>query len=181
VGDGAIAAVLEALEDTGGVRWKPLRPRIEHADLLDAADFPRAARMGVIIVQNPTHFAAHAGIQARWGARAARADQIKAIVDAGVAFAIGSDGATNPYLNIMFATANPANASQSLTVAQALDAYTKGAAFAEFTERQKGTIAPGMLADVALLSQDIFRAPSVELPDIRSMLTIVNGRVVYEK
>ena len=182
VGDGAIALVLDAIEDTGDARWTALRPRIEHADMLQTADFARAARMGVTIVQNPSHFMIAPILQQRWGAaRVARADQVKGAIAAGVPLAIGSDGPINPFLNIMFATMNPANPSQALTVEQAVAAYTRGSAVAELAERQKGTIARGMLADVALLSQDIFKVPIPDLPRTTSVLTIVNGRIVVEK
>jgi predicted amidohydrolase YtcJ len=181
VGDGAIAMALDAIQDTGGPRWLTIRPRLEHADMLHAADFARAARMGVTIVQNPSHFMLAPLLQARLGAdRVARMDVVKAAIAAGVPFAIGSDGPLNPFLNIMFATINPANPSQALTVEQAVVAYTRGSAFAEHAEREKGTIAPGMLADVALLSQDIFKVPPPELPRTTSVLTVVNGRIVHE-
>ena len=107
-------------------------------------------------------------------------DVVKDAIAAGVPFALGSDGPLNPFLNIMFATVNAANPSQALTVEQALAAYTKGSAFAELAERQKGTIATGMLADVALLSQDIFKVPPPDLPRTTSVLTIVNGRIVHD-
>jgi len=181
VGDGAIAAALEAFQDTGGSRWILLRPRLEHADMFEAGDFARAARMGVTIVQNPSHFMIAPVLHQRVGsARVARTDQVKAAIAAGVPFAIGSDGPLNPFLNIMFAAMNPANPSQAITVEQAVAAYTRGSAAAEFAERQKGTIAPGMLADVALLSQDIFKIPLDQLPRTTSVLTILNGRIVYE-
>jgi predicted amidohydrolase YtcJ len=80
----------------------------------------------------------------------------------------------------MFAVMNPTNPAQALSVEQALAAYTKGSAFAELSDRQKGTIAAGMLADVAVLSQDIFTVPVAELPRTTSVLTIVNGRIVHE-
>jgi hypothetical protein len=137
--------------------------------------------MGVTIVQNPSHFMIAPQLQARLGAeRVARMDVVKSAIAAGVPFAIGSDGPLNPFLNIMFATINAANPSQALTVEQAVAAYTRGSAFAEHAEREKGTIAPGMLADVALLSQDIFKVPPPELPRTTSVLTIVNGRIVHE-
>jgi hypothetical protein len=181
VGDGAIAMVLDSLQDTGGARWLTLRPRLEHGDMLQAADFARAARMGVTLVQNPSHFMIAPLLRQRLGAeRTARTVLVKGAIAAGVPFALGSDGPLNPFLNIMFATLNAANPAQALTVEQALSAYTKGSAFAELAERQKGTIAPGMLADVALLSQDIFKVPGQELPRTTSLLTIVNGRIVHE-
>ncbi len=55
-----------------------------------------------------------------------------------------------------------------------------GSAYAEMAETQKGTLAPGMLADVAVLSQDIFTIPLEQFPDVRSVLTMVGGRIVYQ-
>jgi predicted amidohydrolase YtcJ len=180
VGDGAIGNLLDALEATGGDAWKPLRPRIEHGDMLQAQDFTRAGRMGVTIVQNPAHFMIPAVFTARIGpARVARTTQVKNIIEGGVPFAIGSDGPMNPFLNIMLATINANNPSQALTVEQALSAYTSGSAAAEFAEHDKGMLKPGMLADMALLSQDILRIPPSDLPRTASVLTIVNGKVVY--
>ena len=85
----------------------------------------------------------------------------------------------NPFLNIMFATINANNPPQALTVEQALTAYTSGSAAAEFAERDKGRLKAGMLADMALLSQDIFKVPQSDLPHTVSVLTIVNGRMVH--
>ena len=182
VGDAAVGAVLDGLEATGGERWKPLRPRLEHGDMLQSADFARAARMGVTLVQNPSHFTIGEIVQARVGAeRAQRMFQVKAAVAAGVPFALGSDGPMNPFLNIMFAATNAANPSQALTVQQALTAYTAGSAAAELAESEKGTLKPGMLADFALLSQDIFKVARPELPKTVSVLTVVNGRVVHSR
>jgi predicted amidohydrolase YtcJ len=181
VGDGAINIILDALQDTGASRWVTLRPRIEHGDLLPPEEFARAVRMGVVLVQNPSHFMIAPLLQQRLGAaRMARTELVKGAIAAGVPFAIGSDGVTNPFLNIMFAAMNPANPSQALTVEQAVAAYTRGSAFAELAERQKGTIAVGMLADVALLSQDIFKTPLPDLPRTTSVLTILNGRIVHQ-
>jgi len=181
VGDGAIALALDAIQDTGATRWLTLRPRLEHGDMLQPADLARAARMGVTLVQNPSHFMIAPLLQQRLGPeRTARIDLMKASLAAGLPVALGSDGPLNPFLNMMFAMMNPANPSQALTLEEALAAYTRGSAAAELAERQKGTIAPGMLADVALLSQDIFKTPVAELPKTTSVLTMVNGRVVHE-
>ena len=182
VGDGAIEIVLAALEATGGEQWKPLRPRIEHGDMFSVADAERAKRMGVVIVQNPSHFMLPQYMAPRLGPeRLKRTTVVKAIVESGVPLALGSDGPMNPFLNIMFATINANNPSQALSVEQALKAYTAGSAYAEFAETSKGMIRPGMLADVALLSQDIFIVPPPELPKTVSVLTVVNGQVVFER
>ena len=58
-------------------------------------------------------------------------------------------------------------------------AYTKTNAYAEFTEKEKGTLMPGMLADLVVLSQDIFTVPAEQLPATRSVLTLLDGKIVY--
>ena len=73
-----------------------------------------------------------------------------------------------------------ANPFEALSREQAVVAYTMGSAYAERAENEKGTLAPGMLADMAVLSHDIFTIPLAELPAVRSVLTMVGGKVVYE-
>ena len=87
----------------------------------------------------------------------------------------------NPFANIMFAVTHPANPREALSRAQALQAYTLGAAFAEFSEQYKGSISAGKLADIAVLSQDPLAAPVSVLPSLHSVLTIVGGRIVHEE
>ena len=70
--------------------------------------------------------------------------------------------------------------NEALTREQAVIAYTAGSAYAEMTEKQKGTLVPGMLADLAVLSQDIFTIPLDQLPAVRSVLTMVGGSIVYQ-
>jgi predicted amidohydrolase YtcJ len=77
---------------------------------------------------------------------------------AGIPVAIGSDGPLNPYLNIMFAYTHPFRPGEAITRKQAVMAYTKTAAYAEGVEN-KGMLAPGQLADLAVLSEDIFTIP----------------------
>ena len=81
----------------------------------------------------------------------------------------------------MFATINANNPSEAMTREQAITAYTLGSARAEFAEGQKGTIAPGMLADLAILSQNIFTVATDALPATASVLTLVGGKVAFEK
>jgi predicted amidohydrolase YtcJ len=157
-----------------------LRPRIEHGDLLQPDQFARARRLGVIIVQNPSHFMIPAVMQARLGARTSREQAVKSSLAAGIPLAIGTDGPLNPFLNLMFAVTHVNNPPEALTLEQALTAYTQGSAFAEFQEQSKGTLAVGMLADAAILSQDIFKVPVEALPGTTSVLTILGGRIVHE-
>ena len=83
-------------------------------------------------------------------------------------------------LNIMLAASFPDRPSEGVTREQALIAYTQTAAYAEFMEQEKGTLEPGKLADIAVLSQDIFTVPAKQLADTRSVLTMVGGRVIYD-
>jgi predicted amidohydrolase YtcJ len=79
----------------------------------------------------------------------------------------------------MFAAIHPARPSEALTVEQAVEAYTRVSAHAEFQEQEKGTIALGKLADLTVLSQDIFTVPVSALPMTGSVLTLVGGEIVY--
>ena len=118
---------------------------------------------------------------ARLGARTSRLTMMKSMIAAGVPVALGSDGPINPYLNVMFASIDANNPAQAMTREQAVSAYTLGSARAEMMETQKGTLAPGMLADLAILSQDIFTVPPDALPATVSVLTVVGGAVVHEQ
>jgi predicted amidohydrolase YtcJ len=69
---------------------------------------------------------------------------------------------------------------QRLTVKEALSAYTQGSAYAAFQESDKGSISPGKLGDIAVLSDDLFTIPPAKIKDARVVMTIVAGNVVYE-
>lgn len=185
IGDGAIEAYFDALEAAAPAWvWRLLRPRLEHGDTITPEQIARAHRLGVVIVQNPTHLALPALFQARFGPeRFARAQPLKSLLRAGIPLAIGSDGTSqpmSPFLDLMMAVLHPANPAEALTLEEAVIAHTHGAAYAEFEEHRKGTLASGKLADLAVLSQDIFQVPIEALPATRSVLTLVGGKVVYE-
>lgn len=69
--------------------------------------------------------------------------------------------------------------AQAQTLEATLEAYTKGAAFAEFGERDKGQLKAGMLADLALLSADVFALPAERLSTLTAALTVCGGEVVH--
>ena len=177
-GNLSVATILDAIDAAGGKRvWDGRRLRFEHGDGIFADQFARIQQDGIIVVQNPVHLAPFAppGVVAF-----EKAQPLKSLLAAGIPLALGSDAPINPYLDIMFAT-NPGNRpSEAITREQAVTAYTLTSAYAEFQEKEKGTIEPGKLADIAVLSQDIFTVPAEELPKTVSVLTLVGGKVVYK-
>ncbi len=181
VGDSTIALIFTAMRAVAPDSvWRTIRPRLEHGDQLMADQYADAKQLGIVVVQNPTHLALPI-FTARWGAdRTSRSETLRGIVDAGIPLAIGSDGPANTGLNIMLASLNPANPAHALTREQAVIAYTLTGAYAEHAEREKGSLVAGKLADLAVLSQDIFTVPPPAMPGTTSLLTIVGGRIARD-
>jgi Predicted metal-dependent hydrolase with the TIM-barrel fold len=161
------------------VDWPSKRVRIEHGEGVAGELVERCKKLGIIVVQNPSHFTVVNEIYTRWGKDTKFSSQ-RSLITAGVRYALGSDGPVNPFLNIMFAVIHPARPAEAITREEAVRAYTYGSSFAEFSETRKGMLKPGMLADLAVLSQDIFAIPVESLPATESVLTMVGGRVVHD-
>jgi predicted amidohydrolase YtcJ len=174
------AAMLDAMQAIGGKGvWADKRVRFEHGDGLFPDLVPRAKEMGIIVVQNPTHF----DVALLFGPtplKYKKAQPLRSLLAGGVPVALGSDGPMNPYLNIMMACMHPSNPPEAITREQAVIAYTLTSAYAEFQEKEKGSLGPGKLADLAVLSQDIFSVPLSDLPKTESVLTLVGGKSVYD-
>jgi predicted amidohydrolase YtcJ len=150
-GDRATAALLDALKTADS---KDRHVRIDGS--IPAPLIASAHDLGVVVVTSPTNAAA------------------KDLLKGGVPLAFASSRSTlSPYTDLRLAT------SAGLTREEAVQAYTRGAAFAEGAENDKGVLAPGKVADLAVLSQDIFAASS-SLPETVSLLTIVGGKVVHD-
>jgi predicted amidohydrolase YtcJ len=178
---GTLAAtnMLQFMEASGGAAiWAPQRVRFEHGDGLLPDLILKAKNLGVVVVENPSHLD---GMKRLLGGTFTEAQPLKSLLDAGIPLGLGSDGPTNPYLNIMLASLHPNRPSEAITREQAVIAYTAGSAYAEFTEHDKGTLEPGKLADLAVLSQDIFKVPPPKLPETMAVLTMVGGKIVYRK
>lgn len=170
-------------------RW-----RIEHAQHLRPEDFARSAQLGVIASVQPYH----AIDDGRWAEkrigheRAKTTYAFRTFLDHNVRLAFGSDWTVaplNPMLGLYAAVTratldgkNPGGwfPEQKLTVKEAIEAYTMGSAFAEFREREKGSLAPGKLADVVVLDADLFSIAPEKIKDAKVRYTIVGGQVVYE-
>jgi predicted amidohydrolase YtcJ len=104
---------------------------------------------------------------------------LKALLTGGVHLALGSGGGAAPLAVLAWAT-SPERAGEALTMEEAVTALTRGAAYAEFSDREKGHVTVGALADLAVLSLDPFSTPPGGLAAGRSVLTIVGGRSVYD-
>ena len=132
-----------------------------------------------MVVQNPTHLAAvrmsPSLAKDLW--EGTEAQPLRSLLTAGIPVALGSDGPTNPYLNIMLASLHPDRPSEAITREQAVIAYTLTSAYAEFAEKDKGSLEPGKVADLAVLSQDIFTVDASDLPKTESVLTMVGGKL----
>jgi predicted amidohydrolase YtcJ len=168
--------------------------RIEHAQIVHPHDIPRFARLGVIASMQPIHATADMETADRlWGERCASAYAWKSLQDAGATLAFGSDApveALNPWLSIHAAVTRqrPGNLppdgwypEQCIDITSALRGFTGGAAVAAGAAHEQGRLAPGMLADLAILSRDPFKISPSELHTITSELTMIEGQVVWEK
>lgn len=195
IGDRGNAVALDAIErmiHEHGARDR--RPRIEHAQVVREADKRRFATLGVIASIQPSHCVD----DMRWAEkrigheRAAIAYDFKSFVDAGVHIAFGTDWFVEPLdpmiglyaaVTRQFPDGTPAGGwfpEERLTMAQAIEFYTLGSAYAEFAETRKGSLAPGKLADMVVLSKNVFTIPPREILATRPVMTIVGGRIVFE-
>jgi len=174
------AAMIEAMQAMGGAHaWRDRRVRFEHGDALFPDLVPKVKALGIIVVQNPTHFSLG---QSTLEPELFKLTQpLRSLLEAGIPVAFGSDGPLNPYLNIMLAITHPNRHSEAISREDAVRAYTLTSAYAEFAEDEKGSLEAGKLADLAVLSQDIFAVPVRDLPKTTSLLTLVGGQVAYDE
>ncbi len=185
IGDRAIQEYLDAVEELAGrYPWIPtMRLRIEHGQLIRGEDIPRLRRLGVLIAAQPHALGTPEKDARLLGAgRAERAYPYRSLLDEGVALSFGSDFPGEPTLDPMLGIHFVVNRSgpERITVEEALRCYTVGSAYAEFQEEAKGSLAPGKMADVAVLSADPTAVASERLREIRVEMTIAGGRVVHQ-
>ncbi|GAA0858729.1 amidohydrolase [Aliiglaciecola litoralis] len=178
-GDKTLDQILTLMESITG-NWEHLRVRIEHGDGFNPELINRAKKLGVIVVQNPSHMMNPAISATRYSADYP-VMYLKTLIESGLPVALGSDGPMNPYLNIMFARVHAMRPQESIDVATALQLYTRGSAYAGKADKLRGEIRVGLDADLALLSQNILEIPAEALPGTRSVLTLVGGNVVHNE
>jgi predicted amidohydrolase YtcJ len=195
IGDRANRTILDfyqRVEQENGPRDRRLR--IEHAQHLRAADIPRFAQLHVIASMQPYH----AIDDGRWAQKRLGAERIhyaydfRSLLASGATLAFGSDWPVAPleplmgiYAAVTRRTLDNRNPDgwipeQKISVAEAVHAYTVGSAYAQFGEKSKGSLEPGKLADLAVLSQDIFHIDPVQIENTHVDLTVFDGRVIYE-
>jgi hypothetical protein len=180
----AFSSVLSGKRKTGASHASRLRHRIEHLEMVLKPELYQMRRLGLFASMQP-NFVGEWGapghmMQARLGKRYERADPFRRVLDAGVTLVFGSDCMPfSPLLGIHSAVNAPFPA-QRIGVDEALAAYTRTAASASFEEGFKGTLAPGMAADMAVLSGDPFNHPS-RMVRIKVDATIFDGRLIWRR
>jgi predicted amidohydrolase YtcJ len=196
IGDRAIRIQLDnyaRVEKENGPRDR--RFRIEHAQHIAPSDIPRFGTLGVIASMQPYHEMD----DGRWAEpilgheRSKSTYAFKSILDSGARLAFGSDWSVAPptpiegiYGAVTRETLDGKHPGgwipeQKITVEDALRAYTSGSAYASFEEKIKGTLEPNKLADFVLIDRDLTRIPPAGIRDAHVMMTVVGGRVVYER
>lgn len=195
IGDEANFQILEIFDSVA--KQNPPRDRrfrIEHAQHLRPCEIPRFARQGVIASMQPYH----AADDGRWcekrigPERSKGAYVFRSLLDSGARLAFGSDWTVaplNPLLGIKAAVtrqtldgAHPNGwiPEQKITLDEAINAYTSGSAYAEFAEKENGSISIGKLADLVILDRDIYLAPA-QVDQAKVRITIMDGKIVFEK
>lgn len=194
IGDKANHTILgfyETVEHEHGPRDR--RFRIEHAQHLLASDIQRFAQLHIIASMQPYHCID----DGRWAekrigpGRAKTTYAFRSLLDAGVTLAFGSDWDVAPMSPVMGIYAAVTRRTldgkhpdgwvpeQKVTVAEAVHAYTMGSAYASFEDNIKGSVEPGKLADLAVLSNDIFAVDPVKISDAKVYMTVFDGQVVF--
>lgn len=170
---------------------RDFRFRIEHVQVLAPEDFERFKELGVIASMQPNHLLtdmnwaeAHIGAE-----RAKHSYAWKEFLDNGIPLAFGTDYPVEPITPFrgLYAAVTRKNESgtkeyfpeQKITIDQAIAAYTSGSAYAEFAEKEKGTLTPGMLADLVVLDRDITKVEPPEILKTHVLRTVVGGKTVY--
>jgi predicted amidohydrolase YtcJ len=196
IGDEGISIILDLYSEIVKAHGEADRRfRIEHAQHMAAKDFDRFAQLHVIASVQPYH----AIDDGRWAEarighdRASRTYAFRTFLNHGVRLAFGTDwdvAPLNPLLGIYAAVTratldgkNPNGwfPEQKLSVAEAVEAYTMGSAYAEFQEKEKGSIMPGKLADMVLLSDDIFSIEPAKIREVTVLKTFVGGKLVWDR
>ena len=202
IGDRAAQMALDAFSEAernarekhlpGGKDPQELRLRIEHDQVIAPDQFAQYHKLGVIASVQPNHLLTDMNwAESRIGPERAKTSYPwKQFLDNGVRLAFGTDYPVEPITPFrgVYAAVSRKNEAgtkeyfpeQKVTIEQALAAYTTGGAYAEFMEKDKGTLAPGMLADFVVLDRDLTKVAPPEILKTTVLRTVVGGKTVYE-
>ncbi|MBP9665473.1 MAG: amidohydrolase [Pyrinomonadaceae bacterium] len=196
IGDRSNATILDyyaGLDEVNGGRDR--RFRIEHAQHLREQDIPRFGKLKVVASMQPMHIYD----DGKWAVKRIGTERLKGtyafrtLLDTGAVLAFGSDSPVanlNAIFGIYAAVTRQTSdlksptgwvPEQKITVDEAVRAFTYGSAYAEFQEGVKGTLEVGKLADLVILSEDIFTIEPAKIRDVQVLQTIVDGRIVFER
>jgi len=195
IGDKTNRTLLDIFEANLNVKsyGSRLRHRNEHAQHLAEVDVKRFGKLGVIASVQPIHIALDMNtMKRRLGKRGRWAYPFRTLLDSGAVLAFGSDSPVerfNPFLGIYTAVTRRRgsndeecwHAEECISVEEAVRAYTIAGAFAACEENQRGTISQGKLADMVVLSKNIFEIPYGQVKEVEVEMTIFDGEIVYRK
>jgi predicted amidohydrolase YtcJ len=198
IGDAAIRLSLDAYEEGQRAAGNPdVRNKIEHAEDIAASDIARFGRLGVIGSFQPLHANPEPGWIGSWiknagPEREQRAFAWKAVLDGGGRLAFGSDWPVvtiSPWPGLQVAVTRqdldglPAGGwlpQHKVSIAEAVYAYTMGGACAMHREKEEGSLEPGKLADLIILSQNVFEIDPHDIAKTEVLLTMVGGKIVHD-
>jgi predicted amidohydrolase YtcJ len=198
IGDRAVRLALDAYEQAAKTNHtQDMRHRIEHIETITAQDIPRFGKLGVIASYQPLHAEPNDDTLKVWARnagpdRASRGWTWQSVAKSGGRLAFGSDWPVvtlNPWYGVQNAVTRQTLdgkpeggwiSSERISLEQAIDGYTLGAAFAGHREKSEGSLEQGKLADLIVLDQDLFKMAPSDLHKTNVVLTMVGGKIVYQ-
>jgi predicted amidohydrolase YtcJ len=195
IGDLANRAALDAFAAARAANGaRDARHRVEHAQIIAAADIPRFAQLGVIASMQPSHQTT----DSRWAGDRVGPERVKGayawnwLQRTGARLAFGTDYPVEPISTMrgLYACVTrevdgqPGSSWQpqeKISLDDCIRAYTAGSAYAEFSEKEKSQLVPGKVADLIVLSNDVTKVPPAQLLKTEVLMTYVGGRLVFEK
>ena len=192
VGDVAVDVILTAIQRAMAQNPRPCRHRIEHCGIINAKLLSRIKQAGVVPIPNPGFFNENAEIYVKYyGDRVNWMFPLRSYLDNGIIAALGSDSPVieaDPMIGLYGALTRAdkcsgivAGEDQRIGIMDAIRMYTYNGAYASLEENIKGSIEPGKLADLVVLSENILETPVEDLKSVKADMTVIDGQIVYER